>query len=72
MKAVFFVTGEKTTGSSFFLLFQRTRMTASNEQQAPSAPAQQPPPTLFADPLIPMATCKLLAQGAEAVSKMSF
>ena len=43
-------------------------MTASNEQQAPSAPAQ-PPQTLFADPLIPTAACKLVAQGAEAVSE---
>ena len=41
-------------------------MTASNEQ-APTTAAK--PPTLFADPLIPIASCQLVAQGAEAVSE---
>ena len=61
----FFEEKEKNNRSSFTI---SKGMTASNEQ-APSAPAQ--PPTLFADPLIPTAACKLVAQGAEAVSETS-
>ena len=35
-----------------------------------TAPANAPaPPRLFADPLLPTASCELVAQGAEAVSK---
>ena len=42
-------------------------MTAPVEPSAVPAAAA---PTLFADPLIPTASCQLVAQGAEAVSPM--